>query len=564
MGNTDFALVPEEGIGINGIGLGNQSIVFVTEVASVGVRLDYLRRSYACYLAYMAVARTAADNVGLIMDNVNASRKAEIERWEPLSFWGKPRMPEDMERNVIEFKSWRKDDTPEVVNSIGMGTRPIKWIHAHFADRDPVAQVTRPIAYIIHKDNYEAAIRLFYAGVKLERLTSDQTISVEAYTVLTTGANSLSPSGSTSQVGQAIRSVSKATVTKTFPKDSFVVRMNQVGASLAGLALEPMAIRNFGNMYLSRTPTSVIPIWYRDTFFKVAVNEEYPCYRYVTSTGNAITTYPAHMNVPFMLTMVEKVHAVTQEDIARIKSGLNLTSDPVYISKFELPVLSSDNYKTMANVSINEAFMLPNGKVIKIEADHIKEDTIQQALSSDRNRDRARRFVEVVAPKGIDGSVVYLTKKDGTFDKVYQKELKPVSPDVVLAGGKAPTGANINALYLVWTAPFDGEGIVLADGMLNGYKIAHVVSAAAGAGYTLKLEGDKVIAVFNSKNTVNGEAEIYLKLTGAAASPDEYDAVILVRFSGKESSKSGGSGCNAGYSIFVLVTLVSLMATRRK
>ncbi|MCL1875767.1 MAG: Ig-like domain-containing protein [Synergistaceae bacterium] len=422
-GQTDFSLVPEEGIGINGTALGNQSIVFVYEVASVSVRLDYLRRVYSQYIGALEICRTAANNLYSgtypIMQAINAARATEIARTEPLSFWGRAPLPQPVKKNVLEYKGWKKEDTPLVINAIAPGTRDINWIYAHFAERGE--QVTRPIAYIIPKDHYEAAIRLFYSGVKLERLSGDQSIQVEAYTVKSTGSNNLSPSGSTSQVTQAIRSVEKTTKTIAFPKDSFVVRMDQLGASLAGLAIEPMAIRNYGNMYLSRSPSTTVPAWYRDTFLPVSTDQEYPCYRYVTSASNPITTYPANMNLPFMLTMVEKVHAFTQEEIADIKAELGLTTDPEYVSKFQLPELSSDaSYKNMANVDINESFMLPGGTIVNIKPENVL----------------AGNIVKIVAPNGLNGNVVFMGNKSGDY---YQLDLNPVTKVTV-----APKTLTIN------------------------------------------------------------------------------------------------------------------------
>jgi len=549
-GQTDFILVPEEGIGLNGMGLGNQSVHFVTEVASVGVRLDYLRRAYACYLAYMATARTTAQRLDYIMEAVTAAKAAEVARTEPISFWGIPPIPVDYDRNVIEFADWRKADTPEVVNSIRMGKRPQKWVIAHFAQRPHVNSgfsVHRPIAYIIPKDHYEAAIRLFYMGVKLERLTSDQEIEVEAYTVTETGSNNdRSPTGSVSQVGQGIRNVSKATVKKTFPKDSFVVRMNQLGASYVGLAIEPMAIRNYGNMYLSRSPNAMTPDWYRDTFFPVAVGKEYPSYRYVNSTNNAISTYPANMNLPFTLTMVKKVHAFTQEEVAKIKDELGLGANPQFLSKFELPVLSTDlSYRNMANVLINESFILPNGTVVQIKPEFIVNNT-----------------VTIVAPKGLEGLDIFAATKDGKFALMYQKD--PVDPADVLTGGKPPAGASIVNKVLVWDKLFIGKGVILSNSMLNGYKIANVTPAAPRQGYTLDIVGDEVIATFNTLTIVNGNADVYLVKVGSNPN-DGYDALMKIEFRGRHArpGEDEWSGCNAISSLLVLLAIVPFVLRRK-
>lgn len=398
---SDFALVPEEGIGINGIALGNQSIVLVTEAASVGGRLDFLRRSYAHYLANLAAAQSAADNIDTIMRAVNAARATEIARTEPLSFWGTwPRVRRDV-RNVLEYADWRKENTPDVVNAVRFGTRPIMSVRARESQRDPIAQVTRPVAYIIPAEHYEAAIRLFYTGAQLERLVADTTLEVEVYTVLATGAANVSPHGATAQAFAAIREVSKTTRYVTFPRDSFVVRMDQLGASLVGLALEPMAIRNYGNFFLSRTrglpanPAATdaqrtnsmrIPEWYRYTFLPVAVGQEFPAFRLMNPV--LPETYPANMNVPFMLTSVAKVHSPTQDDVEKIRASLRLENAPEFISYLELPVLPGH--------SVNEAFLLPDGTRVDF---------------GDFTSDSTRRVL-IVAPEGLTGNIYFAAGDD--------------------------------------------------------------------------------------------------------------------------------------------------------
>jgi hypothetical protein len=561
-GRTDFALVPDEGGASNGSALANQSIGFVFEASSQGgnntcIRLDYLRRTWGHYLGIMELCRTTVNRLDEIMSAIGAARETEIARTEPISFWGVAPAPMDDVIYVREYKTWKKEDTPEVVNSTARGTRPIKSIRGHFATRDPNASVTRPIAYIIPKDHYEAVMRAFYSGAKFERLTTDQSVEVEAYTVTSYGATSSNynnPSGATDAVNTEIKSVSKTTKTMSFPKDSFVVRMDQLGASLVGLILEPMAIRNYGNMYLSRTRgasgnMAQIPDWYRDTYLPVSQDKDFPCYRYVNSINNPITTYPANMNLPTMLTMVQKVHAFTQEEVSGIKTELGLNSNPKFISKFELPMLSTDiSYKKMANVILDEAFILPNGDVVNIDEQCILEN----------NQDI------LVAPKGLDGTEIYAAKKGGGFVKIYQKELEPVAPEEVLAGGKAPEGAQIVNKKLIWTTPFKGEGIILTNSMLNGYKIAHVGLVAPGANYTLELAGDKVIAYFH-KNNVEGSAEIYLLADGSNPA-DGYDRLLIVEFKGNSSSGGIGdeTGCNAVYPLFILILFIPFMAARKK
>ena len=405
---SDYHQVPEEGISINGIALGNQSVVLCHEATSVGgntSRLGYLRRVYAHYLAAMAFIQSVADNADLFRDTVAAAQAKEIARSEPLSFWGKIDYldnPKDEVRAVLEYADWRKTDSDDVVNSVRWVDRPIKGFRYQDAYRDPIATVTRPVAYIIPPEYYEAAMRLYYTGAKLQRLVEETTLEVEASTVTETGYQHQSPSllgTAPPLLYQVITGVTQTTKQVTFPKDSFVVPMNQLGASIVGLSLEPRAIRNYGNFYLSRTPgvgetnadrtnTNRIPAWYRDTFLPAKVGDEFPAYRYMKS--EPLKTYSANMNMPFMLTMVTKVHSPTMEEVKKMLSALGAenASEP-FISVLEFP----------AHSALRE-FLLPNGEHVTIAGKHIS-DT---------------RKTIIVAPAGLEKGAIYLAKDDGKYE----------------------------------------------------------------------------------------------------------------------------------------------------
>jgi hypothetical protein len=347
---------------------------------------------------------------------------------------------------VIEYKDWRKENIPEVVNQIGAGVRQTYEVRAWFAtiSDKPESWVMRPTAYILHKDQYLAATRIFYTGnAKIERLAEDTDIPVECYVVREIGDTTISEQnggGSTPQIPTGIRQVSSFPAVKRFPKDSFVVRMDTLGGIMSALLLEPMGTNNFGNMWISRSQgtsgnTLRIPEWYRNNFLPARLNEEFPSYRYSASI-DALKTYPARLNLPFMLTAVERVHSPNLEDVAKIRNQLNLEIDPEYVSLFELPVLSTDSdYKKMSNVDLNEAFLLHDGKEVKITADHILNgnDWNIKSLSYATNPP----VVLVVAPKGFNvESDIYLARNNGTYDKIQvgipkepPKPPKPPKPD---------------------------------------------------------------------------------------------------------------------------------------
>jgi len=139
----------------------------------------------------------------------------------------------------------------------------------------------------------------------------------------------------------------------------------------------------------------------------------------------------------------------------------------------------------------------------------------------------------------------------------------PVNPEDVLVGGTAPTGAAIEDNMLVWKDILVDESIILENAYLDGYEIAGVNPAGLGAGYTLKFDGDKVIVIFDSKDVVEGIAEIYLRLIGNDS--DEYDELLLVKFTGYAADGKGrkGGGCNAGFAFITLIALPFVVRRRK-
>jgi hypothetical protein len=439
--NTDSILTTSDAVIMNAIGLGNQSIHFCIEgsrMTSNSIpRLGALRVVYGHYLCSIALLKTTAEYLdSTIMPVIKNARELEIERKQPLTFWAKPAPHVDESTwNVLEYKDWRKENIPEVVNQVAAGVRQTYEVRAWYAtiSDKPESWVMRPTAYILHKDHYLAAARLFYTGnAKIERLLEDTDIPVEGYVIREIGATTISEQNggsSTPQIPTGIRQVSSFPTVKTFPKDSFVVRMDTLGGIMSALLLEPMGTNNFGNMWISRSQgtsgnTLRIPEWYRDNFLPAQLNEEFPAYRY-TASIDQLKTYPARLNLPFMLTAVERVHSPNQGDIAKIKAQLNLDTDPEYVSLFELPVLSTDiSYKSMSNVHLNEAFLLHNGTEVKIKAENILNgnDWNIKSLSYATNPP----VVLIVAPKGFNSkSDIYIAENGGTYEKIFEAVTTP-------------------------------------------------------------------------------------------------------------------------------------------
>ncbi|MCL1875981.1 MAG: hypothetical protein FWF87_06970 [Synergistaceae bacterium] len=461
---------PDEGIGTN-MGISNQSVSFLFEGVNPQhastIRLNYMRRAYAHYLASLAVAQTAATRKDEIMSVIEAARETEIQMTRPLvsSTAGSAPVKDDI-FNVIEYKSWQKFYPPESRDYMQLGTRAITSRRGFDTLPHPTLQTTRPTAYIIPKEHHRAAMRLFYTGVKLERLLQDTDLEVEAYTV-----NDISEANLPAQMYYSITPtvanpmVTKTTKTVHFQKDDFVVRMDQLGASMAAMAIEPYGRRNFGGYFLSRKTSgsiiqrasgtytvraanSLIPWWYHTWFLPVEVGKDFPAYRYVKT--EKLATYSARMNLPFMLTAVDMVHSPTQGEVEEIRVKMGLTVAPEYVSILELPVLSTDNYKnkpaptdtptwlagkTEDGLTVTEhlftgAFLDPDGKRIDISPEFIVRDAIfyEHPTIPASNDTYLRDLVTIVAPKGLTGNV-FLKRNDGEFIKVRAVEEPKPDPD---------------------------------------------------------------------------------------------------------------------------------------
>jgi hypothetical protein len=193
--------------------------------------------------------------------------------------------------------------------------------------------------------------------------------------------------------------------------------------------------------------------------------------------------------------------------------------------------------------------MLPDGTIVKIDSQNVLDDNT----------------VILVAPKGLEGSVIYAKKKDGTYSKIYQKELKPVEPEDVLKNGRAPEGAKIESKKLVWKTPFIGEGVILSNSMLDDYRIAGIeqIDFIGKVPYMLDFKGDEIIAYFLSTTLVDGTAKIYL-IADDLDSVNSYDQLLIVEFKGKAKDSGSGPGCNTIYPLLILVILVPFMGAIRK
>lgn len=176
----------------------------------------------------------------------------------------------------------------------------------------PFSKVKRPYAYIVSADATVAA-RIAHTGVRIERLTRETTVEVEAYKVTGFGKN-INFKGrngfeiTVSQLETGITDVSSETKTLTFPKDTFVFYMDQWASVHAALTVEPMSRRNFGNYWHNRIGES------KEGFLPVALGEDYPAYRYMKP--EKLETYTVYNTTPLVTgTFIEFSTILSDKDV---------------------------------------------------------------------------------------------------------------------------------------------------------------------------------------------------------------------------------------------------------
>jgi len=209
-----------------------------------------------------------------------------------------------------------------------------EWTNDMYLSRHatPFVSVVKPGAYILNV-NDETIARLAHTGVEIERLEKDTEVEVEAYTVEDAAARvdnvSRVPSGMTGwKDAKVITEVSSETKKITFPKGTYVMYMDQLYATLAAYALEPLSQRNYGNYYLCMK-TDFQEKWgispEEQGFFKAEVGEEFPVYRYMSA--EKLDTYSIGvLTAPLGATNAhcEWVLPYTQEEKMEIEEAIGM------------------------------------------------------------------------------------------------------------------------------------------------------------------------------------------------------------------------------------------------
>ena len=145
-------------------------------------------------------------------------------------------------------------------------------------------------------------------------------------------------------------------------------------------------------------------------------------------------------------------------------------------------------------------------------------------------------------------------------DEIPEPEV--ISPEDAFNGiGNIPKGTQIVNGALVWNTVFDGEGMILSNEILNGWRIVDIYGPASGVGWNAYFDGEEVVVFFTGD--ASGELHILLAKTGAV--PEE--GILIVKFTGKEESddcENKFNGCNVAYAAFAMFILVPFVIRKRR
>ncbi len=309
---------PDEGITDPSFSL-KPAISILFESRSPKVRVNYLSRTYAHSLAAESVLKTAAANADVLKSTLAAARQEMIDLGKTVDpndqvvLWsGHERVP-NQQRETLVFNAERT----------GLETRFVPFTALRVKNLTTLKSVVRPRAYIIPAtipDLDKVAVRLACTGARLERLTKETAVEVEAYTITKAGRPAdQAPRGcGFSGLSLIVTDVASATKTVTFPKDSLVVYMDQTAGTHAALALEPLGNRSYANYWMTHVNDKSGG---EIGFLPAALNQEFPAYRYMKN--DRLDSYAVIMDAPFVDgTMITDILPLTKEQTERHEAAL--------------------------------------------------------------------------------------------------------------------------------------------------------------------------------------------------------------------------------------------------
>ncbi len=321
---------PDEGITDPSFSL-KPAVSILFESRSPKVRVNYMSRTYAHSLAVESILNTAAANADELKQTLENARQEMIDLGKTVDpadqvvLWSTHETVPDQFRRTLVFNADRS----------AMEIRSIPFTALRVKNLTTLKSVTRPRAYIIPADIENAGLvasRLSYTGARLERLKQASPIKVEAYTITSVGKpGDQSPRGSGfSGLSVVATAVSSETKTVSFPKDSYVVYMDQTAGTHAALALEPLGNRSYANYWMTHVKDGTGG---EIGFLPASVDQEFGAYRYMQEPR--LDTYPVIIDAPFVDgTMIEDIIPLTGDEMDGYEEEIG--KPIVYVSKFRV------------------------------------------------------------------------------------------------------------------------------------------------------------------------------------------------------------------------------------
>ncbi|ULC59566.1 M14 family metallocarboxypeptidase [Flaviramulus sp. BrNp1-15] len=216
------------------------TISTLIEVRGVGLgRTSFKRRINTTFLIAVSYLETAYNNIERVKNEI---KKANEQHNEVI---------------VTSSKSIYKDN----IKAIDLDSNEMIDLEVTIRDAlksKPKLVRKRPIAYLIDANQKEIIEKLKTLGVKLETLTEDQEIEVEAYLISTYQKDSKKYEKMNLQTVEA--KIEKKTI--LFPKGTFKISMNQRRANIIPEVLEPEAPNSFVSFgVLNTNEQEILPIY---------------------------------------------------------------------------------------------------------------------------------------------------------------------------------------------------------------------------------------------------------------------------------------------------------------
>jgi hypothetical protein len=231
----------------NRLGILNENYVYA----------DYKSRVYGCYYLIRSLIEYVSSNSNQINELISRADKSSVENgFHPADSFAIEYAVKPLAEKVT-IKTYEAEPMPA-----GSGYPDFKRTDRrkdvtvpYFIDYYPVKSVMLPFAYLITVKDPAVLDVLKVHGIKLEKLTSEQDLMVDNFTI-----TSLKPSETLNQghYTHTIEGIFRPERIK-FPEGSYIVRMSQPLARLAAYLLEPQS--NDGLVVWNYLDKYLVPQW---------------------------------------------------------------------------------------------------------------------------------------------------------------------------------------------------------------------------------------------------------------------------------------------------------------